>query len=157
MEYIQRLRAKVGNEKLLIPATALVILNKKNEVLLHLRNDSLTWGLPGGLMDTDETVLESVAREALEETGLRVRNALFYGIFSGAEYEVQYPNGDLTAPVILGFYTDEFEGEPMVSEEAPQIGFFSFHALPSPMNQFHQKFVDGYLRFRAQGSVPVIL
>ncbi len=31
------------------------------------------WTLPGGALETGETMLEGVAREVLEETGLRVR------------------------------------------------------------------------------------
>ena len=32
-----------------------------------------TWSLPGGALETGETILEGVAREVLEETGLRVK------------------------------------------------------------------------------------
>ena len=32
-----------------------------------------TWSLPGGALETGETILEGVVREVLEETGLRVR------------------------------------------------------------------------------------
>jgi 8-oxo-dGTP diphosphatase len=39
------------------------------------------WSLPGGLLETGETLEEGVAREVLEETGLRVKVVEFYGIF----------------------------------------------------------------------------
>lgn len=156
MEYIQKLRSKVGKEKVLIPATALVILNQKDEVLLHLRNDTLTWGLPGGLMDLGETIAEGVAREALEETGLEIRNPKLYGVFSGTKFEVRYSNGDETAPVVMGFYTDQYSGKIITSQESPKIAFFSFQNLPNPMNEYHQQFVEGFLRFRANKNTPIV-
>jgi ADP-ribose pyrophosphatase YjhB (NUDIX family) len=39
------------------------------------------WSLPGGLLETGETLEEGVAREVLEETGLRVSVVEYYGIF----------------------------------------------------------------------------
>jgi hypothetical protein len=46
MEYIKKIRIKVGHDKVLIPSSAVVILNEDDHVLLHLRNDSKSWGLP---------------------------------------------------------------------------------------------------------------
>lgn len=39
------------------------------------------WSLPGGLLETGETLEEAVAREVLEETGLRVKPVEFFGIY----------------------------------------------------------------------------
>lgn len=39
------------------------------------------WSLPGGLLETGETLEAGVAREVLEETGLRVKPVEFYGLF----------------------------------------------------------------------------
>lgn len=39
------------------------------------------WSLPGGLLETGETIEEAVAREALEETGLRVKPIEFFGLY----------------------------------------------------------------------------
>jgi 8-oxo-dGTP pyrophosphatase MutT (NUDIX family) len=157
MEYIQSLRAKIGSTKILIPASAVVILNAKDEVLLHLRDDTHSWGLPGGLMDLGETVLENAEREAFEETGLKVRNLRLFGTFSGPRFENRYPGGDETSPVILGFYTDDFEGVPGRAKESLEVGFFPFSALPENMNKFHRWFVESFLEFRRQGSSRPIL
>jgi len=157
MEYIQRVRAKMGHEKVLIPANAVVILNSSGEVLLHLRDDTSTWGLPGGLMDTGETVLESIEREAFEETGVRIKNPRLFGVFSGPKFEVTYPNGDQSVPVVLGFYATEFEGSPKETKESLKIGFFEFTALPLNMNPSHRGFVEGFLEFRKRGAVYPLL
>jgi len=39
------------------------------------------WSLPGGLLETGETLEEGVARETLEETGLVVKPVEFFGIY----------------------------------------------------------------------------
>src|SRR5262249_35100333 len=39
------------------------------------------WSLPGGLVETGETLKEAVCREVFEETGLRVKPVEFFGIF----------------------------------------------------------------------------
>lgn len=57
--------------------TSNIILNDNNQVLMCLRGtkngipilESGKWGLLGGFVDRDETIIESVKREVLEESG----------------------------------------------------------------------------------------
>lgn len=56
-------------------ATVALILNEKNELLVCRRAKAPAKGtldLPGGFIDMTETGEEGVAREVLEETGLKV-------------------------------------------------------------------------------------
>ena len=39
------------------------------------------WSLPGGLVETGESLADAVRREVLEETGLRVKPLEMYGVF----------------------------------------------------------------------------
>jgi ADP-ribose pyrophosphatase YjhB (NUDIX family) len=39
------------------------------------------WSLPGGLVESGETLEQAVSREVLEETGLRVKPVRMYGVF----------------------------------------------------------------------------
>jgi len=39
------------------------------------------WSLPGGLVETGESLEEAVRREILEETGLRVKPVEMFGVF----------------------------------------------------------------------------
>ena len=64
-----------------VPIAALsIILNEKNELLVCRRAKEPAKGtldLPGGFIDMDETGEEGVAREVLEETGLKVKQAIY--------------------------------------------------------------------------------
>ena len=57
-----------------------IILNEKNELLVCRRAKEPAKGtldLPGGFIDMNETGEEGVAREVLEETGLKVKKAVY--------------------------------------------------------------------------------
>lgn len=61
-------------------ATVALILNEKNELLVCRRAKEPAKGtldLPGGFIDMGETGEEGVAREVLEETGLKVDQAKY--------------------------------------------------------------------------------
>lgn len=46
---------------------------RRGIVLIERRNPPLGWALPGGFIDYGESAEEAARREALEETGIRVR------------------------------------------------------------------------------------
>lgn len=61
-------------------ATVAFILNEQNELLVCRRAKEPAKGtldLPGGFIDIGETAEEGVAREVLEETGLKVAEAIY--------------------------------------------------------------------------------
>jgi ADP-ribose pyrophosphatase YjhB (NUDIX family) len=61
-----------------------VILDAQRRVLLVLRGGipmKGEWSLPGGVLETGETIVEGMKREILEETGLRVEAVRFAGVY----------------------------------------------------------------------------
>ena len=69
-----------------ISATVAVIMNEKGEILVARRAKEPAKGtldLPGGFVDSFETAEEAVAREVLEESGMRV---------TGVKYLFSLPN-----------------------------------------------------------------
>ena len=69
-----------------ISATVAVIMNEKGEILVARRAKEPARGtldLPGGFVDSFETAEEAVAREVLEESGMRV---------TGVKYLFSLPN-----------------------------------------------------------------
>ncbi len=74
--------ANCGFEYFMNPAAAVVafITNRRGELLVERRKKEPAKGtldLPGGFADTLETAEEGVAREVLEETGLKVTSARY--------------------------------------------------------------------------------
>ncbi|MBI9009430.1 MAG: NUDIX domain-containing protein [Tenericutes bacterium] len=79
--YIQYIREMVGDKMIMLNATAVVIVNEANQVLLQKRSDNLMWGLPGGLLEMDESITEGAIREVKEETNLDIEIEKFIGVF----------------------------------------------------------------------------
>jgi len=156
-EYIKAIREKVGHQKLLVPATACIVVNAQEEVLLQLRSDTEQWGCPGGIMDIGETVLESVRREVREETGLVVSDPWLFGIYSGAEYEGCYPNGDEIAVVQSAFVAERFEGEPAHDEESLALDFFPLDQLPDPIVPHHRELLAHFREYlNGKRTIPYV-
>lgn len=110
-EYVRFLRSRVGTARLLIVSAAGCIRDPQGRVLLQKRGDEANlWGFPGGLMEPGESVAQACAREVREETGLEVRVGRLIGVYSSPEYQVTYPNGDQTQPVILLFECEPVAG-----------------------------------------------
>jgi 8-oxo-dGTP diphosphatase len=61
-----------------------VVLDDERRVLLVLRGGvpmQGEWSLPGGVLETGETIVEGMKREIFEETGLRVEPIRFAGVY----------------------------------------------------------------------------
>ena len=94
-DYVRRVRAKMGNEFLLMPSvTALVFDEQRRVLLVRPSHRDNVWVAPGGAVDPDEQPQDAVVREVWEETGLLVEPTELRGVFGGPEYRVWYANGD---------------------------------------------------------------
>lgn len=131
MDYISSLRDKVGHAPVILVGSLVLIFNKDKQVLLQLRSDNESWGLPGGTMELGESFEEAATREVYEETNLEIQNLKFITNFSGKDYHMVYPNGDEAYTVTALFESEEYEGELSADiNETQNLKFFDLDKLP---------------------------
>ena len=109
--YIKTLRRHIGNELLILPSVTAIIFDESNRVLLARHADTKRWVAPGGSIEPNETPVEAVIREALEETGLIVEPTKIFGVFGGREFEIVYSNGDRATYVMTVYECKVVGGE----------------------------------------------
>lgn len=134
MGYIMDLRKQIGHRPLIMTSACVLILNEKNQLLLQKRRDNGTWSYPGGSMEMGETFEECARREALEETGLQIKDLRFFTDNSGEKMHYVYPNGDEVYIAEIVFICKEYEGKMKVQEEEIITQqFFDLDNLPEPI------------------------
>jgi len=157
-DYIKELRKKIGTDRILIPSTAAIIVNKQGEILLQERAGQKNWGCPGGLMDLNETVLESLKREVLEETGLTFTSPTLFGIYSGERYKGVYPNGDMIQSVQMVFLVTDFSGQLKTDKESLSLQFFPVSKFPESINKHHAEYLAHYREYiQGKRKIPIIV
>ncbi len=108
-----------------------VVRNKNNEILcVKLNYGSGNWTLPGGHLDQNESPIEGVEREILEETGYTAKAENLVGIYSAPEKD------DL---VLLFRANIKKEGSFIPNEEIERVAFFSLENLPEQMHPWNRK------------------
>ena len=134
-EYIKNIRAKIGNDLLLVPGITAVVVNEHEEILLQLRRDTQTWAPPSGGLEPGETVAECARREVFEETGIEVVPEEIIAVLSGKDFSVTYQNGDQIAIVSTVFRCrPRYAIAPRVNDdESLDIRYFPSNALPENM------------------------
>lgn len=151
-DYIKNIRAKIGNDLLLLPGVTAVVINEYDEVLLQLRRDSETWAPPSGGVEPGETAADTAIREVYEETGMSVLPERVVAVLSGRDYFVTYPNGDQMATVTTVFRCrPRADDTPRVNDdESLDIRFFHFEELPDNMLPRHKRIIALALQDEAQ-------
>ena len=129
--YVKELRSKVGNQVLMIPGVAAVILNESNQLLLQKKSDG-SWSLPAGMIEPGESPSQAVIREVREETGLAVEVERVLGVFGGEGFGFAYPNGDQVEYTVIMFkcqQTGQFAED--LDEETIELAWFSRSDMPT--------------------------
>ncbi|HEV2296497.1 MAG TPA: NUDIX domain-containing protein [Tepidisphaeraceae bacterium] len=120
-------------------ATDAVVFDDAGRILLQHRADFDMWGLPGGSIETGETLVESVVREVKEESGLDIEVVRLIGAYSEPESTTtRYPDGNLVHYVSLTFECRVTGGALRPQRgESKAVRFFDPNDLPQPVLRDH--------------------
>lgn len=138
MSYIEDIRKYIGHKPMLSAGATIVVL-KDNKILLNLRSDTNTWGIPGGSLELGETLEDAAARELKEETNLDAESFTLLNVFSGNDFYFEYPNGDKLYSVIALYRANNVKGNLKVTDgESFQLKYFGKDELPKLEGRAHK-------------------
>lgn len=120
---------RLGREGKLRLGCSAAVFDAHGRILLTRRADNGQWCLPGGAVESGESVAEACEREVLEETGLIVRVKRLVGVYSHPDQLVVYPDGNKIQVVALHFEVDVIGGEAGLSNETSDFGYFTLEEM----------------------------
>ena len=125
-----------------IPATCLVVVNSKKQLLLVKRSvepKKGQWCLPGGFIEMGEPPEQGALRELLEETSLKGTINRLMGVCTT-------PSPHYHSVLMVGFLVIDFQGQPVPGDDAQETSWFSYPDLPAIAFDSHLSFINQYYR-----------
>jgi len=118
--------------------------------VLIRRGDTGTWALPGGTLEWGETFRQLIARELLEEAGVKVRSiGRLVGVFSRPDRDVRFHG----VTVVVTCEVELPSQAPANHLEIEEVGLFADWELPSEMGMGTGDMLHAA---RQPGLVPVL-
>jgi 8-oxo-dGTP diphosphatase len=122
-----------------------IVLPEDRVVLVRRKNPPPGWALPGGFVDTGESLEAAAVREAKEETGLSVRLEELLYVYSD-------PRRDPRRHTVSAVYLGRANGDPAGGDDAAEARAFPWTALPAPLAFDHADILADARRFLLTGT-----
>ncbi len=127
-DFVIAMRKKIGHDPMWLPGVTAVI-TRGDEVLLVKRSDNGRWTPVTGIPEPGEEPAVAAAREAMEETGVRIRVDRLAS--TAVHGEVVHVNGDRATYLDLSFACTWLEGEAHVADdESTDVRWWPVTGLP---------------------------
>jgi ADP-ribose pyrophosphatase YjhB (NUDIX family) len=111
-------------------------------ILIKRKNPPPGWAIPGGFVDYGESLEEAVEREALEETGLSVKNLTQMHTYSD-------PCRDPRFHTVTTVFIGRAKGKPKAGSDAQKAKVFKPHEWEKIELAFdHRKVLSDYLQYK---------
>jgi len=124
-----------------VPTVDIIIEYGVGVVLIERANEPHGWALPGGFVDYGESLEQAAAREALEETGLRVELKRQMHTYSD-------PGRDPRKHTISTVYVAVGHGELRAGDDAAGAAVFTPETLPEGIVFDHRLILEDYFMRR---------
>ncbi|GAA1923492.1 DUF429 domain-containing protein [Nocardioides hwasunensis] len=140
--FVVEIREKIGHDPLWLPGVTAVI-RRGDQVLLVERADNGRWTPVTGIPEPGEEPAVAAAREAMEETGVRIRVDRL--VSTAVHGEIVHANGDRATYLDLTFACTWLEGQAHVADdESSDVRWWPLDALP-PMSETMLARIDAAL------------
>src|SRR3954452_1557900 len=114
-----------------------VVVIRDGQVLLQLRADFQVWNLPGGFVESGESLADAAVREVREETGLAVRLTRLVGVYSRPHWRLGGNHQTVFAAEVTGGSLQDFE-----PAETLEARFFDLNALPPSTIWWNRRMIE---------------
>jgi len=137
MDYCETMREIIGNSPLIIVRPSVAIINNQGEILLNRYKGGI-WGVPGGILQLNESVEECIKRNAQVDLGLNINSLQLFGVYSGLELYTKPEDGEDEYHIVaIGYLCTDYEGELSPDEnQSIEAKFFKFDQLPKETDPF---------------------
>jgi 8-oxo-dGTP diphosphatase len=116
-------------------------------VLVRRKHPPPGWALPGGFVESGESVAVAARRELREETGLDVELPELFHVYAD-------PARDPRGPTLSVVFIGRARGIPVGADDAAEARVFPLDALPAPLAFDHGLILADYRRYRREGVRP---
>ncbi len=122
-----------------VPTVDVIISFEDGIVLIERANPPHGWALPGGFIDYGESAESAAAREAIEETGLRVEELRQFRVYSD-------PERDPRMHTLTVVFTAVGHGILAADDDAKAAAVCRLDELPEEMAFDHRQIIVDYVR-----------